>query len=213
MKMSEDLMYNIMTMCPRTDIFWTVVLEKTPESPLDSKEIKPVSPKGNQSWIFIERTDDEIEATILWPPDVKNWLIGKDPDAGKDWRQEEKWTTGWDSWMASPTWWIWIWVSPSNWWWTGRPAVLHSLGSQRVRHNWATELNWTNVQMLFSLMRPHLSIFAFVAFGFDVKSKKIITKTGVKACTASVFFWELYSFRFYIQVFYPFELIFVQCVR
>ena len=85
MKMSEDLMYNIMTMCPRTDIFWTVVLEKTPESPLDSKEIKPVSPKGNQSWIFIERTDDEIEATILWPPDVKNWLIGKDPDGSWWW--------------------------------------------------------------------------------------------------------------------------------
>ena len=70
--------------------FWTVVLEKTLESPLDCKEIKPVSPKGNQSWIFIGRTDAEAEAPILWPPDEKNWLTGKDPDAGKDWRQEEK---------------------------------------------------------------------------------------------------------------------------
>ena len=70
--------------------FWTVVLEKTLESPLDCKEIKPVNPKGNQSWIFIGRTDAEAEAQMLWPPDVKNWLIGKEPDAGKDWRQEEK---------------------------------------------------------------------------------------------------------------------------
>ena len=66
-----------------------VVLEKTLESPLDCKEIKPVNPKGNQSWIFIGRTDAEAETPILWPPDGKNWLIGKDPDAGKDWRQEK----------------------------------------------------------------------------------------------------------------------------
>ena len=73
--------------------FWTVVLKKTLESPLDCKEIKPVNPKENQSWIFIGRTDAEAETPILWPPDVKNWLIGKDPDAGQDWRQEEKGTT------------------------------------------------------------------------------------------------------------------------
>ena len=71
-------------------MLWTVVLEKTLESPLDCKEIQPINPKGNQSWMFIGRTDAEAEAPILWPPDVKNWLIGKDPDAGKDWKQEEK---------------------------------------------------------------------------------------------------------------------------
>ena len=70
-----------------------VVVEKTLQSPLDCKEIKPVNPKGNQSWIFLGRTDAEAEAPILWPPDVKNWLTRKDPDAGKDWRQEEKGTT------------------------------------------------------------------------------------------------------------------------
>ena len=72
--------------------FWSVVLEKTLENPLDCKEIQPVYPKGNQSWIFIGRTDAEAEAEapILWPPDVKNWLIGKDPDAGEDWRWEDK---------------------------------------------------------------------------------------------------------------------------
>ena len=74
--------------------FWTVVLEKTLESPLACKEIKPVDPKGNQSWIFIGRTEAEAEAPVLWPPDVKSWLTGKDPDAGKDWGQEEKGVTG-----------------------------------------------------------------------------------------------------------------------
>ena len=78
---------------PKNWWFWMEVLEKTLESPLDCKEIKPVHPKGNQSWIFIGRTDAEAETPILWPPDPKNGLIGKDPDAGKDWMQEEKWTT------------------------------------------------------------------------------------------------------------------------
>ena len=75
---------------PKNRCFWTVVLEKTLESPLDCKEIKTVNPQGNQSWIFIGRTDAEAETPILWPPDAKNWLVGKDSDAGKDWRREEK---------------------------------------------------------------------------------------------------------------------------
>ena len=75
---------------PKNQCFWTVVLEKTLESLLDSKEIQLVHPKGNQSWIFTGRTNAEAEAPILWPPDVKNWLIWKDPNAGKDWNQEEK---------------------------------------------------------------------------------------------------------------------------
>ena len=78
---------------PKNWCFWTVVLEKTLESPLDCKEIQPVHPKGDQSWVFIGRTDVEAETPILWPPDAKNWLIWKDPDAGKDWGQEEKGTT------------------------------------------------------------------------------------------------------------------------
>ena len=78
---------------PKNWCFWTVMLEKTLESPLDSKDIKPVNPKGNQAWIFVGRTDAEAEAPILCPPDAKSWLIGKDPDAGKDWGQEEKGVT------------------------------------------------------------------------------------------------------------------------
>ena len=89
---------------PKNRCFWIVVLEKTLESLLDSKEIQPIYPKGNQSWIFIGRTDTETEVLILCPPDAKNWLIGKDSDAGKDWRQEEKGTTedvmvGWHHWL------------------------------------------------------------------------------------------------------------------
>ena len=79
---------------PKNWCFWTVVLEKTLESPLDCKEIQPVHPKGDQSCIFVGRTDAEAETPILWPPDAKSWLIEKDPDAGKDWRWEEKQTTG-----------------------------------------------------------------------------------------------------------------------
>ena len=82
-------------------MLWTVVLERTLESPLGCKEIQPVNPKGNQPWIFIRRTDAEAEALILRPPDAKNWFIGKDPDAGKDWKQEDKGTT--DDWIASLT--------------------------------------------------------------------------------------------------------------
>ena len=78
---------------PKNWCFWSVVLEKTLESPLDCKEIQPVHPIGNESWIFIGRTDAEAETPILWPPYAKSWLIGKDPDAGKDWGQEEKGTT------------------------------------------------------------------------------------------------------------------------
>ena len=89
--------------CWRIDAFSTVVLEKTLENPLDSKEIQPVHPKGNQSWMFVGKMDAEAETPILWPPDVKNWLIGKDLDAGKDWRWEEKGMTeemvGWHHWL------------------------------------------------------------------------------------------------------------------
>ena len=113
---------------------------------MNCKEIQAIHPKGNQSWIFIGRTDTEAETPILWPPDVKNWLILKDPVAEKDWRQEEKGTTedemaGWNQWTQ----WIWVWINSGSWWWTGRPGVLQAMGSQRIRHNWVTELNWTEM--------------------------------------------------------------------
>ena len=122
--------------------FSTVVLEKTLlKSPLGSKKIKSVNPKGNQSWIFTGRTDAEAETPILWPPDLKNlerpWCWERLHVEG------EVDGTGWNGWMASPTQGTWIWVSSGSWWWTGRPGVLQSIGLQRVRHSWVTELNWT----------------------------------------------------------------------
>ena len=110
------------------------------EIPLDNKEIKPVSPKGNQPWIFVGRTD--AEAPILWLPDTKNWVIGKYPDAGKDWKQEEKETTEdemvgrhhrFDGHEAT---------SPGSWWWWGRPGMLQSMGHKES--DTTERLNWTD---------------------------------------------------------------------
>ena len=96
--------------------------------------------RSNQSWVFIGRTDVETETPILWPADEKSWLIWKDPDAGKYWGQEEKGRTedemvGWHHRLSG-----WVWVNPGSWWWTGRPGVLRFMGSQRVGHDWTTEL-------------------------------------------------------------------------
>ena len=126
--------------------FWNVVLEEKLESPLDCKEIKPADPKGNQSLIFIGRTAAEAETPILWPPDVKNWLIGKDLDAGKDWREEEKGMTEKE---------IVGWCQQHN----GHEfeqalgvgdlqgiLMCCSPSDRRVRHDWATELNWKSYE-------------------------------------------------------------------
>ena len=123
---------------PKNWCIWTVVLEKT-------LEIKPVSPKGNQPWIFLGRTDAKAKAPILWPPDAKSRLIGKDPT---HWKRPWCWerlmaggegdNRGWDGWMASPTQRIWVWVGSRRWWRTGKPGMLQSMGSQRIGHNWVT---------------------------------------------------------------------------
>ena len=131
---------------PKNWCFWTVVLGKTLESPLDCKEIQPVHPKGNQSWIFIGRTDAEAETPILWPRDGKNWLIGKDPNAGNDRRREEKGMTE-DEMVDGIT--DSIDMSLSKLWelvTDRRPGMLQSMGSQRVGHDWVTELNWWKIK-------------------------------------------------------------------
>ena len=128
---------------PKNWCFWTVVLERTLESPLDCKEIQPVHPKGDQSWVFIVRTDVEAETPILWPPDAKSWLIGKDPDAGKDWGQEQKGTTeddmvGWHHRLDG-----------HGFGWT--PGVSDGQGGLACYSSWGRKesdttewLNWTN---------------------------------------------------------------------
>ena len=131
---------------PKNWCFWTVVFEKILESPLDCKDIQPVHSKGNQSWVFIGRTDVEVETPILWPPHVESWLIWKDPDAGKDWGQEEKRMTEDEMVGSSLTRWTWVWVDSRSWWCTGGPGVLWLMESQSVRHDWATELNWTELK-------------------------------------------------------------------
>ena len=128
--------------------FWIVVLEKTLESPLHSKEIQPLHPKQKQFWMFIGRTDAEAETPILWPPDAKNWSW-KRPWCWDRLKVGEEDSRGWDGWMALSIQWTWLWVNSGSSWWTGRPGVLQSMGSQRVRHNWATELNWT--ELMYSL--------------------------------------------------------------
>ena len=133
--------------CWRIDVFGVesvVVLEKTLESPLDCKKIQPDHPKWDKSWVFIARTDVAAETPILWPPHAKCWLIRKYSDAGRDCGKERRGDRGWDDWMASPTRWTWIWVISGSMWWTGRPGMLRFMGSQKVGHDWATELNWTD---------------------------------------------------------------------
>ena len=110
------------------------------ESPLDCKEVQPVHPKGDQSWVFIGRTGAKAETPILWPPhaELTHW---KRPwcweGLGAGGEGDDR---GWDGWMASPTRWTWVWVDSGSWWWTGRPVMLRLMGSQRVGHDWATEL-------------------------------------------------------------------------
>ena len=125
--------------------FWTVVLDKTLEIPLDCKEIQPVHSEGDQPWVFFVKNDAKAENPVLWPPHAKGWLIQKDSDAGRDWGQEEKGTTedemaGWHHRLNGS-----VWVNSGSWWWTGRPGVLRFMRSQRVGDDWATELNWTEL--------------------------------------------------------------------
>ena len=170
---------------PKNWCFWILVLEKTLESPLDYKEIQAVHPKGNQSWIFIGRTDAEAETPILWPPDAMNWLLSKDPDAGKDWRREEK-GMGWQSLR-------WLdgldrhefWVSSGSWWWLGKLYVLQSMGSQRVGHDWAIELNWTELNWIIyfrpfwvfiSLFEASKACSLFVMFGLLIAVASLVVE-------------------------------------
>ena len=125
---------------PKNWCFWTVVLKKTLESSLDCKEISVL--KENHPWIFIGRTDAEAKAPILRPTDAKKWL----------WKRHWCWARlkaggegddrGWNGWMASLTQWTWVWAGSRSWWWTGKPGVLQSMGSQSIGHDWVTELNW-----------------------------------------------------------------------
>ena len=121
--------------------FWTVVLKKTLESSLECKEIQPVHSKGDQSWCSLEGLMLKLKLQYLatWHEELTHL---KRPWCWERLRVGEGEDRGWNGWMASTTQWTWVWVNSGSWWWTGRPGVLQSMGSQRVRHDWATELNW-----------------------------------------------------------------------
>ena len=128
---------------PKNWCFWTVVLEKTLESSLDCKEIQPVHPKGDHSWVFTGKIDVKAETPVLWPPDAKSWLIWKDPDAGKDWGQEEKRTTkdemvGWHHLLDGHEFEQAVGVGDGQ-------GNLVSMGSQRIQHHWVNELSCTEM--------------------------------------------------------------------
>ena len=146
---------------PKNWLFWTVVLEKTLESPLDSKEIQPVRCEGDQPWDFFGRNDAKAETPVLWPPHAKSLLIGKDSDAGRDWGQEEKGMTGLDGWMASLSRWTWVWVNSGSWWWTGRPGVLQFMGvaKSRTRLSDWSDLNNEWCWASFRVFVSHLYVF------------------------------------------------------
>ena len=141
--------------------FWTVVLEKTLESSLDCKEIQPVHSEGDDPWDFFGRNDAKAETPVLWPPRAKSWLIGKDSDAGRDWGQEKGMTedemAGWHHWLDG---------CESEWTpgvGDGRPGVLQFMGSQRVGHDWVTELNWTDWYVLDNSRELLLEKFKFAS--------------------------------------------------
>ena len=138
-----------------------MVLKKTLESPLDCKDLQPVHPKGDQSWVFIGRIDVEAETPIIWPPDCEELTLLIRPWCWERLRAGvEEDDRGWNGWMASLTQWTWIWVDSGSWWWTGRSVERWFMGSQRVRNEWATELNWTELNPLF-LHSILLSILSF----------------------------------------------------
>ena len=171
---------------PKNWCFWTVVLEKTLESPLDCKKVQPVHPKEDQPWVFLGRTNVEAETTVLWPPDAKSWLIGKDPDAGKLKAGGEGDDRGWDGWMASLAQWTWVWVNSRSWWWTGRPGMLWSIGSQRFGHDWVTELNWTELNTHIHPHPPFLGLSHHTPphFSFHTAQHRDKHSTGEEATTS-----------------------------
>ena len=162
---------------PKNWCFWTVVLEKTLESPLDCKEIQPVHPKGDQSWVFIERTDAEAETPVLWLSQREELTHRKRPwcweGLGAGGEGDDR---GWDGWKASRTRWTWVWVNSGSWWWTGRPGVLWFMGRKELA---TTEwLNWTELMYYIRFFQLALVVKNLLANSGDVRDMGLIPGSG-----------------------------------
>ena len=185
---------------PKNWCFWTVVLEKTPESHLDWQEVKPVNPKTNQFWIFTGRADAEAEASVLchlmWRTDSleKTLMLGK-----IEGRRRISWTTedngGWAGWMVLLTPWTWVLASSRSWWWTRKPGVLQTMGLQRVGHYWATELNWS-----FIFSHPFMSVLISQKFPQIYFSSRNSLLGFKYFCSI---FTLLRSFSLFLLLFFP----------
>ena len=146
-----------------------------------------VHPKGDQSWVFIGRTDAEAETLVLWPPHVKSWLIGKDRDAGRDLGAGgEGDDRGWDGWMASPTWRTWVWANAGSLWWTGRPGVLQFMGF--TESDTTEQLNWTELKFLFW---KNVMLIYFISLLHPPKNNafQMLTKPKGSHAREVVFYW------------------------
>ena len=184
------LIYENWWWVPRNWCILTVMLEKTLERPLDCKETKPVHPKRNQSWIVIGKSDCwswNSNALATWCKELTHlkrpwcWESLKAGGEGDD--------RGWGGWMASPTRRTWIWVNSRSWWWTGRPGLLWSMGSQRVGHDWVTELKWKTLQMVTAAIKLKLTLGRKAMINLDsiLKSRDVTLPTKVRLVKALVF--------------------------
>ena len=163
------------------------------DSPLDCKEIQPVHSKGDQLWVFFGRNNAIAETPVLWPPHAKSWLIRKDwcwEGLGAGGEGDDR---GWDGWIASLTWWMWVWVNSGRWWWTGRPGVLQFMVSQRIRHDWATELNW-NIQ-IFMLTNICIASKSVLVLTTKLKLKLLIY------CKETLTHFNIWERKLYINIY------------
>ena len=157
-----------------------MVLEKTLRNPLGCKEIKPVNPKGNQPWIFIGRTDAEAETPILWPPDAESTYWERPCYWERLRARGEEANRGWDGQMASLTQWTWVWANARRWWRTGKPGELQSMRLQRVRHDWATELNWKPQIMMIIYQFSWIPMINLSHWSFFFSSMEILLSSWNK---------------------------------
>ena len=177
---------------PKNWCFWTVVLENTLESPLDSTEIKPVNPKQNQPWIFFGSTDAEAKAPVLWPPDAKTRLIGMDSDAGKDWRQEEKEMTedemvGWHQWT-------WVWACSGSWGWNWHAAVHGVSKSQTRLSNWIKRDLNPSCSFLFYGLFVYINGRFSLRFSYGLFSSFLCMRPSCSIVIKMLFHWQMLHF-------------------